>query len=138
MAAGVPRRPEETSGSLPNQQQQPPGSGSTLTRQYVDSLFRGRSPSECQRLQALLYLGSDRWRDLHGDFRTKGQPFVKTAEVLQWVKSDRAVIELQEFGVYLVGEESSGAAGRDSSEKELDHQSASAAQVVSERKRSNR
>jgi len=54
---------------------------SSLTRQYVDSLFLGRSPSECRRLQALLYLGSDRWRGLHEDFRAKGQPFVKTAEV---------------------------------------------------------
>lgn len=87
---------------LPNQQQQQPGSGSTLTQQYVDSLFRGRCPSECQRLQALLYLGSDRWRDLHGDFRTKGQPFVKTAEVSRFVSGRGDGMEQREDQVNMV------------------------------------
>ena len=52
------------------------------------------------------------------------------AQVLQWVKSDRAVVELQELGVYLGGVSAGGGGG--DSERELDHQAASAAQVVSD------
>ena len=58
-----------------------PQPSSSLAQQYVDRLFSGRSPSERRELQDMLYLGSDRWRQLHADFRAKAQPFVKTAEV---------------------------------------------------------
>lgn len=74
--AGIPLPPPG-----PSTDPQPP---SSLAQQYVDRLFSGRTPSERSELQDLLYLGSDRWRQLHADFRAKAQPYVKTAEVGAW------------------------------------------------------
>ena len=45
------------------------------------SLFSGRVQSDRERLQALLYLGSDRWHQMHMEFKIRGHPFIKTSEV---------------------------------------------------------
>ncbi|GAX79036.1 hypothetical protein CEUSTIGMA_g6476.t1 [Chlamydomonas eustigma] len=83
----------------------PSDEDSDLVRQYMYRLFQGSSKEERNRLQDMLYLGSKYWEALHRDFRLKRQPFVKTFEVLQWVKSSPAVVELQSLGIHLVGEE---------------------------------
>ena len=79
-----------------------------IVRQYLSLLLSDDEASnkDVNHLRSLLYLGSDAYLDMRREFAVgKGTPFVTTAEALQWVKSDEAVVELaRRYNIHLVGE----------------------------------
>lgn len=89
-------------------------------RQYISHLLT--SKEDLSHLRSLLYLGSKAYDCMRKEFAiSKGTPFVTTAEVLQFVKSDPVVVILaRSYGIYLVGEGEGSQEDHEDQEEEAD------------------